>query len=146
MSYSVVCHHILLSVVPISWDVMCTGRMSDQDTAVRLTATHTFAALIQLMPLDGGAGGRPPPAMPPALTERREQDRLFLEQLFNPRTIPDYKVPVPIRASLRSYQQVLNHNTLRKQTSSLQKRLDRHSFIYLKMLRIRGDSIPNFTS
>lgn len=108
---SLVKYYIIPRVVLINWDVVCAGRMSDQDTAVRLTATHTFAALIQLMPLDGGAGGRPPPAMPPALIERREQDRLFLEQLFNPRTIPDYKVPVPIRASLRSYQQVPNHTT-----------------------------------
>lgn len=78
--------------------------MSDQDTAVRLTATHTFAALIQLMPLDSGVAF--PPSLPDSLVQRRDRDRKFLEQLFHPRTIPDYQVPVPINATLRSYQQV----------------------------------------
>lgn len=78
--------------------------MSDQDTAVRLTATNTFAALIQLMPLDSGVAL--PPSLPVNLAEQRDRDRKFLEQLFHPRTIPDYRVPVPINATLRSYQQV----------------------------------------
>uniref|UniRef100_A0A1B6DFE2 TATA-binding protein-associated factor 172 n=1 Tax=Clastoptera arizonana TaxID=38151 RepID=A0A1B6DFE2_9HEMI len=89
--------YIVLLIVPL------LGRMSDQDTSVRLAATHCFASLIQLMPLDGGVPN--PPNMTLQLTEQKAKDKEFLEQLFNPKTIPDYKVPVPIRASLRSYQQ-----------------------------------------
>lgn len=84
---------------------VATGRMSDQDSSVRLLATHTFAALIQLMPLEGGVG--PPVNLPSTLSRQRDRDREFLEQLFHPGTIPDYQVPVPIRATLRSYQQVV---------------------------------------
>ncbi|XP_054284779.1 TATA-binding protein-associated factor 172-like [Macrosteles quadrilineatus] len=89
--------YIVLLVVPL------LGRMSDQDSSVRLLATHTFAALIQLMPLEGGVG--PPVNLPSTLSRQRDRDREFLEQLFHPGTIPDYQVPVPIRATLRSYQQ-----------------------------------------
>lgn len=38
--------YIVLLVVPI------LGRMSDQNEAVRLMATHCFATLIRLMPLE----------------------------------------------------------------------------------------------
>ena len=79
--------------------------MSDQDSSVRLMATHCFAMLIQLMPLDGGIPN--PPALTNELLNQKARDKEFLEQLFNPKTIPDYKVPVPIRATLRSYQQVI---------------------------------------
>lgn len=89
--------YIVLLIVPL------LGRMSDQDSSVRLMATHCFATLIQLMPLDGGVPN--PPALTDELANQKARDREFLEQLFNPKTIPDYKVPVPIRATLRSYQQ-----------------------------------------
>lgn len=81
--------------------------MSDQDTSVRLMATHCFATLIQLMPLDGGIPNLP--LLTEELSSQKARDKEFLEQLFNPKTIPDYKVPVPIRATLRSYQQVIFH-------------------------------------
>jgi TATA-binding protein-associated factor len=80
------------------------GRMSEQDAAVRMMATHCFATLIQLMPLDGGVPE--PPGLDAALGPRRSEQRRFLEQLFNPSTIKDYVLPVPLRATLRSYQQV----------------------------------------
>ena len=38
--------YLVLLVVPVM------GRMSDQDAAVRLTATHSFATLIRLIPLE----------------------------------------------------------------------------------------------
>lgn len=85
-------------------NVKCAGRMSDQDAAVRMMATHCFATLIQLMPLDGGVPE--PPGLDAALGSRRLEQKRFLEQLFNPRSIEDYVVPVPLRATLRSYQQV----------------------------------------
>ena len=38
--------YIVLLIVPV------LGRMADQDSSVRLMATHCFATLIRLMPLD----------------------------------------------------------------------------------------------
>lgn len=79
--------------------------MSDQNQPVRLMATHCFATLIQLMPLDGGIPN--PPNLTPELVQQKARERKFLEQLLNPKSIEDYKIPVPIKADLRSYQQVL---------------------------------------
>lgn len=80
------------------------GRMSDQNRSVRLISTSCFATLIQLMPLDGQS-----PELSQNLNEelmrRKMKDREFLDYLFRPKSIPDYKVPVPINAQLRSYQQ-----------------------------------------
>ncbi|XP_030026584.2 TATA-binding protein-associated factor 172 isoform X2 [Manduca sexta] len=88
--------YVVLLIIPL------LGRMSDQCMAVRVMATRCFATLVQLMPLDGAA---PAPPLAPELRARRRQDRRFLDQLFNPATIPDYKIPVPVSAELRSYQQ-----------------------------------------
>lgn len=79
--------------------------MSDQDQSVRLCATHSFATLIQLMPLDGGVPD--PPNISSDFARHKEAERQFLEQLFNPKSIENYKIPVPVNAQLRSYQQVL---------------------------------------
>lgn len=90
--------YVVLLIVPI------LGRMSDQDRSVRLVSTNCFATLIQLMPLDGFT-----PDIKDDLTsdlrERKMRDKEFLEYLFRPKSIPDFKVPVPINADLRSYQQ-----------------------------------------
>jgi TATA-binding protein-associated factor len=90
--------YVVLLVVPL------LGRMSDQNMCVRLMGTHSFATLVQLMPLDGGVP-EPPALKGSILSERRERERDFLKQLLSPNTIPDYDVPVPIAAELRSYQQ-----------------------------------------
>lgn len=74
--------------------------MSDPDESVRLMSTHCFATLIQLMPLDSNKK-----IASKELQERKTRDREFLEYLFCPKTIPDFKIPVPINAELRSYQQ-----------------------------------------
>jgi TATA-binding protein-associated factor len=88
----------VLMIVPV------LGRMSDQDQSVRLISTSCFATLIQLMPLDGHS-----PDIKENLSEelqmRKSKDREFLDYLFRPKSIPDYKVPVPVNAELRSYQQ-----------------------------------------
>lgn len=66
-------------------------------------ASQCFATLIQLMPLDGSI------PIPPNLCDNMniliESQRTFLDQLFNPNQINDFKVPVVINAKLRSYQQ-----------------------------------------
>ncbi|XP_012260171.2 TATA-binding protein-associated factor 172 isoform X2 [Athalia rosae] len=92
LSVGVVPYAVLL-VVPL------LGRMSDQNQGVRLTCSATFATLVQLMPLDPGAIGDPP-----LLGEEKAQERHFLDQLLNPRSIPDTKLPVPVSAELRAYQ------------------------------------------
>jgi TATA-binding protein-associated factor len=90
--------YVVLLIVPV------LGRMSDQDQEVRLLATSCFATLIQLMPLDGQS-----PDLSENLSEelkmRKMKDKQFLEYLFRPQNIPDYKVPVPVNADLRKYQQ-----------------------------------------
>lgn len=89
--------YIVLLVIPL------LGRMSDHCSSVRVMSTRCFASLIQLMPLDGGVPE--PPSLSPALKARRLRDKHFLEQLFNPKAIGDYKVPVRVSAELRTYQQ-----------------------------------------
>ncbi|CAB3368489.1 Hypothetical predicted protein [Cloeon dipterum] len=79
------------------------GRMSDQNPSVRMMATHSFATLIQLIPLDGAVAE--PPEFKASLGQLRDEQRRFLEQLFNTSSIENYKVPVPLKAELRSYQQ-----------------------------------------
>lgn len=91
-----------VNVVPyaVLFMVPLLGRMSDQNHAVRLACNATFASLVQLLPLDPGAI-----ADPPGLIEEKAQERKFLEQLLNPRSIPDTELVVPVAAELRSYQQ-----------------------------------------
>ncbi|CAC5413286.1 BTAF1 [Mytilus coruscus] len=89
--------YIVLLVVPI------LGRMSDQNEAVRLMATHCFATLIRLMPLEAGVPD--PPEMEARLTAEKEKQRQFLEQLMDSSKLESYKVAIPVDAELRKYQQ-----------------------------------------
>ncbi|EDV43563.1 uncharacterized protein Dana_GF18554 [Drosophila ananassae] len=87
--------YIVLLVVPL------LGAMSDPDESVRLLSTHCFANLVQLMPLDGKAEQ----LKSEPLQAQKTRDREFLDYLFHPKSIPDYRVPVRISVELRSYQQ-----------------------------------------
>lgn len=78
--------------------------MSDQNEPVRLMSTYCFATLVQLMPLDGVI--LEPVKLSDELETQRNKDRLFLQQLFHPKSIGNYEIPIPINAELRSYQQV----------------------------------------
>ncbi|XP_066592225.1 TATA-binding protein-associated factor 172 [Prorops nasuta] len=91
-----------VKVVPyaVLFMVPLLGRMSDQNQAVRLACSATFATLVQLLPLDQGSI-----ADPPQLVEEKAQERKFLEQLLNPRSIPDTELPISVSTELRSYQQ-----------------------------------------
>ncbi|XP_004536960.1 TATA-binding protein-associated factor 172 isoform X2 [Ceratitis capitata] len=91
--------YIVLLVVPL------LGCMSDPNESVRLLSTHCFAALIQLMPLDSRSKSIKNEIPSPELQQRKIRDREFLDYLFTPKSIPDYKVPVPLSVELRSYQQ-----------------------------------------
>lgn len=89
--------YIVFLIVPM------LGRMSDQNESVRLMSAHCFASLIKLMPLEGGI--KDPPSLRPEFVTRKAQERFFLEQLMDPKKSETYKIPVPINAELRSYQQ-----------------------------------------
>lgn len=90
--------YVLLLIIPL------LGRMSDPDRTVRLLSTHCFATLIQLMPLDCSANSKKS-LLSEDLLARKSKDAEFLECLFAPKNIPNFHVPVPIDAELRSYQQ-----------------------------------------
>lgn len=84
--------YVVLFIVPL------LGRMSDPNESVRLVSTNCFATLLQLMPLERKVKCA-------ELETRKSKDKLFLNQLFFPKTIPDFKVPLEIKAVLRAYQQ-----------------------------------------
>ncbi|XP_052007528.1 TATA-binding protein-associated factor 172-like isoform X3 [Xyrauchen texanus] len=89
--------YIVLLVVPV------LGRMSDPCDSVRFMATQCFATLIRLLPLEAGIPD--PPSMSEDLIRQKARERHFLEQLLDGRKLDSYKIPVPIKAELRKYQQ-----------------------------------------
>lgn len=52
------------------------------------------------------AGIPDPPAMSADLVRQKARERQFLEQLLDSKKLENYKIPVPIKAELRKYQQV----------------------------------------
>ncbi|MFS7923027.1 putative DNA helicase chromatin remodeling SNF2 family [Helianthus anomalus] len=76
--------------------------MSDCDHSVRRSVTHSFAALVPLLPLARGVG--PPAGLSESLS-RSTDDAEFLEQLVDNSHIDDYKVPTELKVTLRRYQQ-----------------------------------------
>ncbi|XP_029306426.1 TATA-binding protein-associated factor 172 [Cottoperca gobio] len=89
--------YIVLLVVPV------LGRMSDPSDSIRFMATQCFATLIRLLPLEAGIPD--PLAMSADLIRQKARERHFLEQLLDSRKLDNYKIPVPITAELRKYQQ-----------------------------------------
>lgn len=78
-------------------------RMSDQDADVRLVCAASFAELVKLVPLDSGSVHAP--GLDAALEQRRGESRAFLEQLLDAGRARPYRIPVPVNAQLRAYQQ-----------------------------------------
>ncbi|KAF6176669.1 hypothetical protein GIB67_034531 [Kingdonia uniflora] len=77
--------------------------MSDSDPCVRQSVTHSFAALVPLLPL---ARGLPPPlGLGEGVSSRSTEDAQFLEQLLDNSHIDDYKLFIEIKVALRRYQQ-----------------------------------------
>ena len=89
--------YVIFLIVPV------LGRMSDSDNDVRLIATTTFATLVKLVPLEAGIPD--PPGFPAKLLEGRDRERKFISQMLDVRKVEPFKVPVAIKAELRSYQQ-----------------------------------------
>uniref|UniRef100_H2YV60 TATA-binding protein-associated factor 172 n=1 Tax=Ciona savignyi TaxID=51511 RepID=H2YV60_CIOSA len=96
MGSSVVPYAILL-IIPL------LGGMSDQNVQCRLLATQCFGRLVQFMPVESGIPD--PVGLPEDLVAKKRDDRRFLEQLFDNSSLDDYKIPVPINAKLRPYQE-----------------------------------------
>lgn len=88
--------YVIFFIVPV------LGRMSDSDPDIRVIATTTFASIIKLVPLEAGISD--PPNMPEELLVGREKERSFMRELLNPNEIPEYALPIAIKATLRSYQ------------------------------------------
>ncbi|XP_057511229.1 LOW QUALITY PROTEIN: TATA-binding protein-associated factor BTAF1 [Actinidia eriantha] len=76
--------------------------MSDCDHSVRQSMTHSFAALVPLLPL---ARGLSPPADLSEDLSRSKEDARFLEQLVDNSHIDDYKLSTELKVTLRRYQQ-----------------------------------------
>ncbi|KAL8703397.1 MAG: hypothetical protein Q9201_003426 [Fulgogasparrea decipioides] len=89
--------YVIFLIVPV------LGRMSDSDNDVRVIATTTFATLVKLVPLEAGIPD--PPGFPEKLLEGRDRERKFISQMLDVRKVEPFKVPVAIKAELRSYQQ-----------------------------------------
>lgn len=89
--------YVIFLLVPV------LGRMSDSDPGVRLIATTAFATLVKLVPLEAGIPD--PPGLPQSLLEGRDRERQFIAQMLDPKKVEAFKIPVAIKAELRSYQQ-----------------------------------------
>ncbi|XP_058206166.1 TATA-binding protein-associated factor BTAF1 isoform X3 [Rhododendron vialii] len=76
--------------------------MSDCDHLVRQSVTHSFAALVPLLPLARGLS--PPTELSEGLS-RSKEDAQFLEQLVDNSHIEDYKLSTELKVTLRRYQQ-----------------------------------------
>ncbi|XP_022880908.1 TATA-binding protein-associated factor BTAF1 [Olea europaea var. sylvestris] len=85
-----------LLIVPL---LKCMG---DSDHSVRLSVTHSFAALVPLLPL---ARGISPPVGLTERLSRNKEDAQFLEQLVDNSQIDDYKLSFELKVTLRRYQQ-----------------------------------------
>lgn len=72
--------------------------MSDCDHSVRESVTHSFAALVPLLPLARGIS--PPVGLTDRLS-RSKEDAQFLDQLIDNSHIDDYKVPFELKVTLR---------------------------------------------
>ena len=72
--------------------------MSDCDHSVRQSVTHSFAALVPLLPL---ARGLSPPADLSEDLSRSKEDSRFLEQLVDNSHIDDYKLSTELKVTLR---------------------------------------------
>lgn len=89
--------YVIFLLVPV------LGRMSDSDDEIRLIATTSFATLVKLVPLEAGIPD--PPGLSEELLKGRDRERNFIGQLLDPKKIEPFKIPVAIKAELRSYQQ-----------------------------------------
>lgn len=89
--------YVIFLIVPV------LGRMSDSNDEVRLLATTSFATLVKLVPLEAGIPD--PPDMSEKLLQGREREREFMSQMLDPKKAESFRIPVAIKAELRSYQQ-----------------------------------------
>ncbi|CAK9182005.1 unnamed protein product [Ilex paraguariensis] len=104
MLVSLLVHGLGVELVPYSplLVVPLLRCMSDSDYSVRQSVTHSFAALVPLLPL---ARGVSPPAGLSESLSRNKEDAQFLEQLVDNSHIDDYNLSTELKVTLRRYQQ-----------------------------------------
>lgn len=100
MLVSLLVHGLGLELVPYAplLVVPLLRCMSDCDHSVRQSVTHSFAALVPLLPL---ARGVPPPVGLTDRLSRNKEDAQFLEQLVDNSHIEDYKLSFELKVTLR---------------------------------------------
>ncbi|EDQ86722.1 uncharacterized protein MONBRDRAFT_38338 [Monosiga brevicollis MX1] len=89
--------YAVLLVIPVM------GRMSDFNADVRAVVARTFGRLLRILPLESGV--QDPEEMAASLREEKQKHRTFIDQLMDPTKLENYRLPIKIKASLRSYQQ-----------------------------------------
>ena len=89
--------YLIFMIVPL------LGRMGDSNEDVRMLATSTFGVLIKMVPLEAGLPD--PVGFPAELLGRRQEQRVFLEQLLGNNKVQPYEIPVQLNVELRKYQQ-----------------------------------------
>ncbi|GAA0152941.1 hypothetical protein LIER_11297 [Lithospermum erythrorhizon] len=104
MLVSLLVHGLGLELVPYAplLVVPLLRCMGDSDHSVRQSVTHSFAALVPLLPLARGV--LPPIGLSDSLL-RNKDDAEFLEQLVDNSHIDDYKLATELKVTLRRYQQ-----------------------------------------
>jgi TATA-binding protein-associated factor len=75
------------------------GCMSDSNLLVRQSVTNSFAALVPLLPLARGVPA--PGGLDECQASKSAEDTRFLDQLLDNSQVEDYKLTVPIKATLR---------------------------------------------
>jgi TATA-binding protein-associated factor len=75
------------------------GCMSDSNLLVRQSVTNSFAALVPLLPLARGVPA--PGGLDECQASKSAEDARFLDQLLDNSQVEDYKLTVPIKATLR---------------------------------------------
>lgn len=75
------------------------GCMSDSNLLVRQSVTNSFAALVPLLPLARGVPA--PGGLDECQVSKSAEDARFLDQLLDNSQVEDYKLTVPIKATLR---------------------------------------------
>ncbi|KDN53370.1 hypothetical protein K437DRAFT_253065 [Tilletiaria anomala UBC 951] len=89
--------YLIFLIVPL------LGRMGDPSDDVRLLAASTFGILVKMVPLEAGLPD--PVGFPTELLDKRQEQRLFLEQLLGNNKVQHYEIPVSLNVELRKYQQ-----------------------------------------
>jgi len=77
--------------------------LSSKDLHVRQVASETFATLIKLIPLESACEDKKDD-LPESLRVKKQEDRKFVEELMNIKSMEQFQLNFPINVTLRTYQ------------------------------------------